>query len=193
MFFHSWPDVWRAVAVSAIFFLTVVVLLRLAGQQSLAKMSGYDVVFTITLGSVLATVAVTRSITLSEGFAAVATMLVLQEVIRHLQARFLGVHHMVRQAPTVVVWDGQLLGDRLKKEAVSADEVRAAVRKAGLRSISDAQAVVLENDGEWSVIPASADESDDSALHGLPIPGRPENTRDKDGAYAEAAPATRIP
>jgi ribose 1,5-bisphosphokinase PhnN len=31
------------------------------------------------------------------------------------------------------------------------DEIRAAVRTAGLRSLADAQVLVLENDGEWSV------------------------------------------
>ena len=193
MFFHSWADIGRVVAVTAIVFLLIVALLRLVGQQALAKMSGFDVVFTVTLGSVIATVAVTRDIAVSEGVAALVTLLALQESVRWLQSRNMVVHHAVRQPPRVVLWDGQLLEDRLLDTSISADEVRAAVRQAGLRSLSEARVVVLENDGEWSVVAKHDGPSDESAFFGLPIPGRPGNSPDSGGAEATPAPKTRLP
>ena len=193
MFFHSWSEIGHVVVVSAVAFLLIVALLRVVGQQALAKMSGFDVVFTVPLGSVLATVAVTRDVALADGVAALVTMLVLQEIIRRLQSRYLPMHHLVRQAPRVMLWDGTLLEDRLRASNVSADEIRAAVRKAGLRSLGDARVVVLENDGEWSVIAKSRHQSDESALFGLPIPGRPEQSPDGEGAHATPAPANRLP
>jgi uncharacterized membrane protein YcaP (DUF421 family) len=193
MWFHSWADIGRVVLVSGAVFLFVVAMLRIVGQQALAKMSGFDVVFTVTLGSVVATVAVTKDVSLSEGVTALVTMLVLQEIVRRLQSRSLRAHHLVRQAPRVVLWDGDLLEDRLHEIGVSADEVRAAVRKAGLRSLRDALAVVLENDGEWSVIPKGAEASDDSALFGLPIPGRPGNSPDDEGHIARPTGSQLLP
>ena len=193
MFFHSWSSLGHVVLVSGAAFLLIVVLLRIVGPQALAKMSGFDVVFTVTMGSVIATVVVSRDVALSDGVAALVTMLLLQEIIRRFQSRFLPVHHLVRQAPRVLLWDGALLEDRLRGTGVSADEIRAAVRKAGLRSISDVRIVVLENDGEWSVIAKSEHESDESALFGLPIPGRHGQTPDDEGARAIPAPATRLP
>jgi uncharacterized membrane protein YcaP (DUF421 family) len=193
MFFHSWSDIGRVVVVSASLFLLVVAILRIVGQQALAKMSGFDVVFTVTMGSVLATVAVTRDIAVSEALAALVTMLALQEVIRRLQSRFLVAHHAVRQAPDVLVWNGDLLEDRLRAANISADEIRSAVRKAGLRSIGDARIVVLENDGEWSVIPKRSEPSDESALYGLPIPGRPGTSARGGGDDVRIAPPDRLP
>ncbi|NUO37838.1 MAG: DUF421 domain-containing protein [Gemmatimonadaceae bacterium] len=191
--FHSWSDIGRTVAVSAMAFVLIVALLRIVGPQSLAKMSGFDVVFTVTMGSVIATVAVSRDVTLAQGIAALVTMLALQEIIRRIQSRFLPVHHLVRQAPRVLLWDGTLLEDRLQGSGVSADEIRAAVRKAGLRSLDDAQIVVLENDGEWSVIAKSSQRSDESALFGLPIPGRPGQSPAAGSATATPAPVNRLP
>ena len=193
MFFHSWSDVGRTVAVSAMAFLLIVALLRIVGPQSLAKMSGFDVVFTVTMGSVIATVVVSRDVTLSQGIAALVTMLALQEIIRRFQSRFLAVHHLVRQAPRVLLWDGTLLEERLQGSGVSADEIRAAVRKAGLRSLGDALIVVLENDGEWSVIAKSSQRSDESALFGLPIPGRPGQSPIHGSSAATPAPVNRLP
>src|SRR5206468_5262374 len=137
-FFHSWSSVGRVVLASAAVFLVVVALLRIAGQQALAKMSGFDVVFAVTLGSVIATVAVSRDVAIVDAIAALITFLVLQEIIRFFQSRFLRVHHVVRQPPRVMLWDGQLLEDRPRASSISADEIRAAVRKAGLRSLPDA-------------------------------------------------------
>jgi uncharacterized membrane protein YcaP (DUF421 family) len=93
----------------------------------------------------------------------------------------------------VLLWDGVLLEDRLRASSVSADEIRAAVRKAGLRSLADAQVVVLENDGEWSVVAKTAEPSDESAFFGLPIPGRPGNSPGDGADRAEPADAQRLP
>jgi uncharacterized membrane protein YcaP (DUF421 family) len=138
-------------------------------------------------------VAVSRDITVSEALAALATLLVLQEITRRLQSRYLVVHHMVREAPRVLLWDGQLLEDRLRETSVSADEIRAAVRKAGLCSLAHARIVVLENDGEWSVVAKASEPGDESAFLGLPIPGRPGNSSAKGAAHAIPAPSNRLP
>jgi uncharacterized membrane protein YcaP (DUF421 family) len=45
-----------------------------------------------------------------------------------------------------------MLEDRMHDARVTAEEVRAAVRAAGLGSVSKAFAIVLENDGNWSVV-----------------------------------------
>jgi uncharacterized membrane protein YcaP (DUF421 family) len=193
MFFHSWASLGRVVLASAIVFAIVVAMLRFAGQRALAKMSGFDIVFTVTLGSVVATGAISRDVPVVNAIAALATFLLLQEVIRFFQSRSLGIHHAVREQPDVLLWDGNLLEDRLRETNISADEVRAAVRKAGLRSLSEARAVVLENDGDWSVIAKRDGPSDESAFYGLPIPGRPEASRGDDDVRAVPTSPHRLP
>jgi uncharacterized membrane protein YcaP (DUF421 family) len=193
MFFHSWSDIGRVVIVSATAFVLIVAMLRIVGQQALARMSGFDVVFTVTLGSVVASVAIFREISVSEGLAALATLLVLQEITRKLQSRYLQVHHLVREPPRVLLWNGHLLEDRLRETSVSGDEIRAAVRKAGFSSLAEIRVVVLENDGEWSVVAKSHGPSDESAFFGLPIPGRPANSPAVGSEHAVPATTHRLP
>jgi uncharacterized membrane protein YcaP (DUF421 family) len=193
MFFSSWADVGRVIVVSTIIFIVIIAVMRLVGPQALAKMSPFDMVFTVMLGSVVATVAVTKGITIAEAVTAILTLLILQEIVRWAQSRFIKVHHAVRQAPSVFVWNGQLLEDRLEADNLSADEVRAAVRKAGHASLSTVRIVVLENDGEWSVVPMDHPDGDESAFLGLPIPGRPDNSPKSEGDKARTASNYRIP
>lgn len=193
MFFHSWARIGHVLLSSVVVFAIVVGLLRFVGQQAIAKMSGFDVVFAVTLGSVIGTVVISRDVAISEGVAALVALLAVQEITRFVQSRSLRVHHVVRQRPKVVLWDGQLLEDRLRESSVSADEIRAAVRRAGLRSLSDARIIVLENDGDWSVVAKREGKSDESAFYGLPIPGRPENSPGEDSAEAEPVGSHRLP
>jgi uncharacterized membrane protein YcaP (DUF421 family) len=172
VFFRSWEALLR-VAVSAVaVYVLVVIALRIIGARALAKMSAYDLIVSIALGSLVAAVPMSSSLTVTDGFTAIVTFLVLQEITRFLQARYGIAHHLVREQPHLVVWDGGLIDERLKQLDVSVDEVRAAIRQAGLASVSDVQAVVLENDGEWSVVPRGRSKSDYSAFDGLDVPGR---------------------
>jgi uncharacterized membrane protein YcaP (DUF421 family) len=193
MFFHAWSDVGRVVVATAVTFALMVAILRVVGAQAIAQMSGYDMVATVTFGSIVATVAVTRGVTVAEGVAALLTLIALQEILRFLQSRWLRAHHAVRQPPIVLLWDGTLLEDRLRSHRISADEVRAAVRKAGMASLTEARLVVLENDGEWSVVRQPEPDNDESAFMGLPIPGRPGSSRSDTGEYAEPAAPDRLP
>ena len=170
------------------------------GARALAKMSAYDLIVSIALGSLVAAVPLSSSMTVSDGFAAIITFLALQEVTRFLQARYRAAHHLVRERPHLVVWDGRFIDDRMKEVDVSADEIRAAVRQAGLMSLGDAQAVVLENDGAWSVL-RREETPDLSALDGLDIPGygvvedgngpRPEHRRGRREQQHTAQKAAR--
>ena len=193
MFFHSWAGIGRVMLSSVVVFAVIVVLLRIVGQQALAKMSGFDVVFAVTLGSVIGTVVITRDVPIAEAVAALVTLLGAQEVTRFFQSRSLFLHHAVRQPPRVFLWDGDLLEDRLRANSVSADEIRAAVRRAGLRSLSDARIVVLENNGDWSVVAKREGESDESAFFGLAIPGWPENSPEEESDRARPVGPYRLP
>lgn len=181
MFFHGWGAAARVALTAAIIYVALVAVLRVVGQRALAKMSAYDLIVTVALGSMVAAIPLTDSISVLDGLVAIATYLVLQELTSWGQTRWVMVHHLVREEPNVVLWDGKLLVDRLRHIKVTPDEVRAAIRRAGLISLSQVQCVVLENDGEWSVI-ARSDSKDISALAGLRIPGV-EWTSQQDGLF----------
>ena len=165
----DWGTIGRIAAQAGIFYLIMVAALRLAGQRALAKMSGYDMIVTVALGSLVANIATSTDVTVAGGVAAVVTFLVLQQITSWLQARSKAVHHMVRERPQVVLWNGRFLTERLKEASVTEDEVRAAIRRTGMLSVREVQCVVLENDGEWSVLGRS-DAPDLSALEGLSLP-----------------------
>jgi uncharacterized membrane protein YcaP (DUF421 family) len=186
-FFHGWAQLLRSALSAAVIYLVIVAAIRIFGEKALAKMSGYDMIVTVALGSLVATLPLTTEVSIADAVAAAATFLGLQQITRYLQARHRRVHTLVRERPRLLLWNGRLLEDRLLESDISADEVRAAVRRSGILSLKQVRAAILENDGEWSIIPQS-DAPDLSAMEGLLIPDDDDSPAAQPIEKAHAAP-----
>jgi uncharacterized membrane protein YcaP (DUF421 family) len=171
VWFASWYSTLQGVIRAAVSYLVIVGSLRVLGEQVLAKMSAYDMIVTITLGSVVANIPFSHEVAVVDGLAIMVTFVMLQETIRWAQSRSKMARKIVAERPRVVVWDGRLLVERVQQWRLTIEEIRAAVRRAGVASISDVQAVVLENDGDWSVVLRRDCGPDRSAFEGLDVPG----------------------
>ncbi|MDJ0573262.1 MAG: DUF421 domain-containing protein [Pleurocapsa sp. MO_192.B19] len=62
------------------------------------------------------------------------------------------VQKLVKAEPTLLLYQDQLNHDVLQRERIAEGEVLAALRASGVGAIEDADAVVLETDGSFSVI-----------------------------------------
>jgi uncharacterized membrane protein YcaP (DUF421 family) len=170
LFFAGWSAIGRVAVMALAIYIVVVAILRVVGQRALAKMSAYDLIVTVTLCSLVASIPLQKSLSLTEGLTAIVTFLALQQLTSRILRRWPGSRPVVKSHPTLIVWDGKMLLDRMHEVTITPDEVEAAIRSAGMGSVTQAAAVVLENDGNWSVI--SADNAGDvSALDNLHPPG----------------------
>lgn len=177
LFFASWSAIGRVAIMAFAIYIVVVAILRVVGQRALAKMSAYDLIVTVTLGSLVASIPLQKSLSLTEGLAALLTFLALQQITSRILRRWPGSRAVVKSEPTLIVWDGEMLRDRMHKVTITPDEVEAPIRSAGMGSVSQATAVVLENDGNWSVI-STENAGDVSALSGLNPPGPLKHVRE---------------
>lgn len=164
MFFGSWTDITRVFLVGVLAYVGLIILLRASGNRTLSKMNSFDLVVTVAFGSTLSAVLINKSVTLAEGLAALALLVILQLVITWISVRSRFVSKAVKTAPTVVLRNGQLLHDALKQVRITEDEVKAVVRQNGHGSLAAIDLAVLEADGSLSVIPA--DKAGDRSAYG---------------------------
>ncbi|MFV0623589.1 DUF421 domain-containing protein [Sphingomonas sp. ac-8] len=163
MFFDTGFGLLRVIVVGSLAYVALVAILRIGGKRTLAKMNAFDLVVTVALGSTLATVLLSKDVALAEGVLAFALLAVMQFVVAWTSRRSRWVESLAKSEPRVLFADGRYCDDALDAERVTRDEVRAAVRRAGLGDLSRVAAVVLETDGSLSVV-AAADAGDRSAL-----------------------------
>jgi uncharacterized membrane protein YcaP (DUF421 family) len=91
-------------------------------------------------------------VALVDGLAAFVTLAMLQFVVTWASTRVRPAQRLVKNEPALLVHRGELLPDALRRERISEDEILQALRTAGAASIGELEAVVLETNGEVSVV-----------------------------------------
>lgn len=150
--FTNLPDLWRLFVITTCTYVALIIMLRSAGKRTLAKMNAFDFVITIGIGSVLAIIMMDKTVPLFEGIAALALLIVLQFIITWTTVNFKALRGVVRSSPTLLLYDGEIIKKNLKKERVTESELLESLRNEGVHSIVNVKAVVLESNGETSVI-----------------------------------------
>ncbi|MDP8925344.1 MAG: DUF421 domain-containing protein, partial [Actinomycetota bacterium] len=156
MFFDSWAVLGRTAIVGVLAYLVLVFLLRVSGKRTLSKMNAFDLVVTVALGSTLATVLLSKSVSLANGMLAFALLISLQFAITWLSVRSPAVRNLVKAEPTLLLHRGRFLRMAMKLERVTEAEILAALRGQGIASVEEVEAVVLETDSSFSVVRTSS-------------------------------------
>ena len=141
----------------------VVVLARVVGLRSFAKMSAFDFVATVATGSLLASAATSSS---PAGFvraiAAMTALFAAQWAIAWSRQRWDRVRHLIDNRPRMLLRKGEFDDTALKDERVARSDVIAKLREADVDGREGADAVVLEATGDFSVL--SGDDPSDAML-----------------------------
>ena len=148
----------RTAILSVLAYAALVLSLRVSGKRTLSKLSAYDLVVTVALGSSLATILLSKDTSLLQGVLGFGLLIVLQYVVAWLSTRSDRVASLVKASPTMVAYRGRVLDDAMRRERLTKAELYAAVRNAGLQRWEQADAIVLESDGSLSVLHGDADE-----------------------------------
>jgi len=152
IFFNGWSVLGRTLLIGVLAYMSLVFMLRVSGKRTLAKMNAFDLVVTVAIGSTLATIVLSKSVVLAEGLLALALLIGMQFAISWSSTRMPWLRRIVTGEPRLLLRDGTMLDDALRDARVTREEVRAAVRAAGIGALDDVAAVVLETDGSFSVI-----------------------------------------
>lgn len=170
LWWGSWEGVTRAVVLTTGGYVGLVLLLRVAGKRATSKLNMFDWAVTVALGSMLATTALSPSVPLATGLAAVATVLVLQFGISWLTLRSEFVRKVVKADPALLYFRGKFLRDRMRKERITEEEIRGAVREAGHGTLESVAAVVLETNANLSILVENVEQPDLPVLEDVTLP-----------------------
>lgn len=133
-------------------YLSLIIMLRISGKRTLSKMNAFDSIITIALGSAFATVILNKDVVLAEGLLVFALLILLQFVATFASTRFSPVNRLVKSAPTLIAYRGKCIRKIMLKERITEDEVYAKIWESGLSSLEETEAVILETDGNLTVI-----------------------------------------
>lgn len=152
MFFGTWAALGRVLVIGPLAYVGLVLLLRISGKRTLTKLNAFDLVVTVALGSTLATVLLSKSVSLAEGILALALLIALQYIITWSSVRSERVQQLVKAEPTLLLHRGRFLNEALRAQRVTHEELLAVLRTHGVAEPDGVAAIVLETDGSFSIL-----------------------------------------
>lgn len=141
----------------------LIVGLRLAGKRELAQLNPFDLVVLLTLSNTVQNAIIGDDNSVTGGVIGAATLLVVNYVV----VRFLYGHEkldrLVEGDPDVLVENGVVNADRLRKELITTSELETAAHKQGFASLDEIDRAILDPGGTICFFPKKP--TPDTARH----------------------------
>ena len=135
-----------------IVYVFLVISLRLSGKRELVQLNPFDLVVLLTLSNTVQNAIIGDDNSVSGGLIGATSLLVMN----YLVVRFVYGHNkleeIVEGQSDVLIENGKVRGQRLKKELITMHQLEAAARKQGFDSLADVEKCVLEPSGTLAFV-----------------------------------------
>jgi uncharacterized membrane protein YcaP (DUF421 family) len=125
----------------------LVISLRLSGKRELVQLNPFDLVVLLTLSNTVQNAIIGEDNSVLGGLIGATSLL----VTNYLVVRFLYDHRKIDQLvegrADVLIANGKVRTERLKKELITIEQLEAAARKQGFASLAEVEECVLEPGG----------------------------------------------
>ncbi len=156
----------RSAALTIVALLWVLVLVRVIGLRSFSKMTAFDFVTTVAMGSLLAAAATASTWSgFFQAVLAMAFLLVVQWALALARIRSRRLRNLIANTPVLLMENGVFCEAALRQSRVAREDVLAKIRSANALELAEVRAVILENTGDISVLHGGA--VDEEVLRGV--------------------------
>ena len=158
-----------AFARTIILYFLIMVGLRLMGKRQIGELEPSELVLTMMISD-LATVPMQDfGIPLLAGVIPILTLLSISMLLSQISLRHLRFRAMVCGTPSVLIRNGELQQDAMRRNRYTLDELLEELRGQGISDISEVKYAVLENSGQLSVLPWTRQQPPTAAQLGLDL------------------------
>jgi uncharacterized membrane protein YcaP (DUF421 family) len=143
-------SVLRGVAI----YVVLLLLFRLTGKRALSQVTTFDFVILLIIGEATQQALLGEDFSIVHAALVIATLLLVDRGSDYLSWRSKRFQRVTESVPAVLVQDGRVLGDVLRKFHLSEDDVLTAGREIhGIERLDQVKWAVLESSGGISVVP----------------------------------------
>ena len=130
-----------------VIYLFLILSLRLAGKRELAQLNPFDLVVLLTISNTVQNAIIGDDNSVTGGLVGAATLL----VVNHVVVRYLYGHEslekLVEGDEDVLIEDGEVHVDRMRRELITEGELLSAARKQGFVKLADVDRATIEPGG----------------------------------------------
>lgn len=132
--------------------LSLFLLTKLLGKRQVTELSVFEYITGITIGSLAAYVSLDLATNWYLGLIAMAVWVAVSLGIEFLQLKSKKFRDLVDGKATVLIKDGKIMEDNLKKERLTTDELLEELRSKNAFRVADVEFAVMEPSGQINVL-----------------------------------------
>ena len=138
---------------TVILYSVLIAVIRLMGKRQLGEMEPMEFVVTMLLANLAAVPMQETGIPLLSGLVPILVVLSMELLLSVLVYHSVGARRLLCGKPVILMENGRLLQENLKKTRITPDELTEFLRMEGVVDLSSVKYAILETGGQISVLP----------------------------------------
>ncbi|MCZ8221528.1 MAG: DUF421 domain-containing protein [Acidovorax sp.] len=143
---------WEFVLRGVVVYVFLLVFLRLTGKRQTGQYAPFDLVLLLILSNAVQNSMNAGDNSLVGGLVSAATLIGCHVVLAQLTFRYAGMARLIDGMPQVLVQQGQVNTDLMRKELLSTDDLEAALRASGCLHLHEVERATIETNGQITVV-----------------------------------------
>lgn len=136
-----------------VLYLVLICVIRLMGKRQIGQMEPAEFVVTMLVANLASIPMQDGGIPLYSGLVPIITVLGVELILSSLVLRSMKLRRLFCGKPVILIENGRILQDNLRKTRVTLDELTGHLREKDVLELKSVQYAILETDGNLSVFP----------------------------------------
>ncbi len=136
------------ISLATLFFFT-----KLLGKKQVSELSLFDYVIGLSIGNFAAEITINKEVNLINGLLAMAIFGIVAYIISILTMKSMSVRRLIIGTPTVLMQNGKLLVENMKKTKFDINDFLEECRNNGYFDLSEIEYAIVEANGKISILP----------------------------------------
>lgn len=143
---------WEILARGTVVFFIITLVFRYMPKRQTGNLSPNDMIALVIVGSLAADAIMGEAKSVPDLLLMILVILAWDYLFNLADYYVPNFRRITQDSPTLLIHQGVLLKDNLRKEMLTEAELAASLRKQGVSDMSRVQQAVLEADGQISVV-----------------------------------------
>lgn len=136
-----------------VLYLLLVGVIRLMGKRQVGQMEPAEFVVTMLSANLVTIPMQDFSVPAYTGVIPIVTVLAMELILSAATVKSVGVRRVLCGKPVILIENGKVLQENLRKTRISLDELTGQLRLKEILDITQVQYAILETNGNFSVFP----------------------------------------
>ena len=153
-----------------LFYSALIVAIRLMGMRQVAQMEPSEFVVTMLLANLASIPVEDLELPLWHGLLPMILVLLAERLVSWVCLKCIRLRRLLCGKPVILIDNGKLLYDNLKKTRVNLDELTGHLRELGILEVDHVQFAILETNGSVTAFPYPQYQPADACDAGVKVP-----------------------